>query len=366
MGCKILRAVTTLFAVVLCARAESYRDRWLSVADKLVQTPVESYPFNWGEGVQFIGVMKVYERTKDARYADYAEKWTDQFLRRDINELLNTGDKARGKRPGYCGHWSPGSAILYLYQARKKPEHLQLAEQVASFIRNGAERSPEGGLGHWTGSHQLWVDTLYMACPLLAGLGKLKRRPELIDDAAQQILIYARHLQDDKTGLFYHMWDWQTSERSPSLWGRGNGWVLMSMADTMEALDRRRKSYADLKRIAERMAAGLHPAQDGEGMWHTVLDDPASYPESSATSMFCYSLLKLIRLKVLDGTAHLDMALKAWKAVNERYVKDGTVTGVSAGTGPGGSEQYKKIPLGTQTWGTGSYLMAGSEINRLR
>jgi uncharacterized protein (TIGR00369 family) len=28
------------------------------------------------------------------------------------------------------------------------------------------------------------------------------------------------------------MWDWQTGQLTPVLWGRGNGWVLMALADT--------------------------------------------------------------------------------------------------------------------------------------
>jgi len=64
---------------------------------------------------------------------------------------------------------------------------------------------PEGGIDHWTGSHQYWVDTLYMACPVLARSGRLENKPAYVDDAAQQFIVHARHLQDDKTGLFYHM-----------------------------------------------------------------------------------------------------------------------------------------------------------------
>jgi unsaturated rhamnogalacturonyl hydrolase len=99
-------------------------------------------------------------------------------------------------------------------------------------------------------------------------------------------------------------------------------------------------------------------------LWHTVLDDPSSYPETSASCMVVYGLLKLVRLGVLPP-AYSKIALETWKTVNERYVKDGLVTGVSAGTVPKGREYYRTLPAGTETWGTGAYLMAGSEIDRL-
>lgn len=334
------------------------------VADRLISTPPESYPFNWGEGVQMMGLMRAALAAHDARYADYVEKWARIYEARDIPTLLDIGPSVPNPaRRGYCGHWSPASAVLYLYQYRRKPEHLKLAQGVADFILTGAERSPEGGLGHWQGSHQLWVDTLYMACPLLAGLGQIEHRPDYIQDAANQIVVHARHLQDEKTGLIYHMWDWQTGTHSEGFWGRGDGWVLMSLAETMEVMNRRDPKYQELAAIARKLAKGLEATQDSDGLWHTVLDDPQSYPECSATAMFSYAMLKLVRLRVLPA-AYTTRALKAWRAINERYVKDAQVLGVSAGTDPKGADAYRAKAVGTETWGTGAYLLAASEVAR--
>jgi unsaturated rhamnogalacturonyl hydrolase len=330
----------------------------------LIETPVEAYPFNWGEGVQMMGLMRAARATHDTRYVDYVEKWAKVYEAKDIGTLLNIGPSAPNKsRLGYCGHWSPGSAILYLYQDRQKPEHLKLAHDVVDFIRTGAERSPDGGLGHWQGSHQLWVDTLYMACPLLSALGQMEKKPDYIQDSANQIIVHTRRLQDAKTGLVYHMWDWQAGTHSDGFWGRGDGWVLMSLADTMEVMKMGDPKFKDLEAIARKLAHGLEATQDRDGLWHTVLDDPKSYPESSATAMFAYGMLKLVRLHVLPVNYNA-IALKAWRAINERYVKDGVVTGVSAGTGPKGVDGYRTMAVGTETWGTGAYLLAASEVAR--
>ena len=356
-----------IFLAAACTLiAQPTRPAWTSVADHLIQTPIQSYPFNWGEGVQMMGLMRAARAANDARYTDYVEKWAQFYEAKDIRTLLNIGPSAPNpSRAGYCGHWSPGSAVLYLYQDRREPEHLKLAHQVADFIRTGAERSPEGGLGHWQGSHQMWVDTLYMACPLLAGLGQMENKPKYVDDAANQIIVHARHLQDAKTGLIYHMYDWQTGTHSEGFWGRGDGWVLMSLAETLEAIPRSNSDFEALATIARKLVRGLESTQDADGMWHTVLDDPNSYPECSATVMFAYGTLKLIRLDVLPPT-YKSVALKAWRAINGKYVKEGVVTGVSAGTGPKGAESYRNIPVGTETWGTGAYLLAASEVARLK
>jgi unsaturated rhamnogalacturonyl hydrolase len=204
-----------------------------------------------------------------------------------------------------------------------------------------------------------------MACPLLAGLGRDLARPAYIADAARQILTYSKVLQDEKAGLFYHMWDWQTKERTRALWARGNGWVLMSIADVVEELDRRDPLRADLLAVAQRMIEGLERTRDAAGMWHTVMDDPKSYPETSATAMFAYGVLKLIRLGAL-APGHAKLVEPGWRTINEVYVKDGLVTGVSAGTVPKDKGYYKALPAGVETWGTGAYLMAASEFDQSR
>ena len=254
--------------------------------------------------------------------------------------------------------------MLSLFQERNSQSYLRFVQMITDFIRESAGAVPKRGLDHWTGSHEYWVDTLYMASPLLARFGKLENKPAYVDDAAQQFIVHARQLQDQKTGLFYHMWDWKSGQLTPVLWGRGNGWVLMALADTMEMMDRNRDSFSALRQIAIRLAHGLRSFQDRNGLWHTVLNDPTSYAECSASSMYVYGLLKLVQLKVLPPS-YKKIALRGWAAINANYVKDGVLSGVSGSTDPHPVEVYKSIEVGTETWGTGAYLIAGSEVDRL-
>ena len=366
-----------LAAVPVPARAASpallNHEKWIAVADHVVQTPPESYPYDWGEATLFVGLLKTYERTHNVAYLNYVEKWAAQYTSKSREETLEldaTGShrdesgEGTGPIPGDCNRWAPGRVMFTLFQERHEQDYLRMVQMIIDFIRRSAERSPEGGLDHWTGSHEYWVDTLYMACPLLARFGKTENKPEYIDDATQQFIVHARHLQDEKTGLFYHMWDWQTGQLTPVLWGRGNGWVLMALADTMDAMDRNHPSFPALQKIALHLARGVRSTQDRDGLWHTLLNDPTSYSECSASSMFVYGLLKLVRLNVLPAS-YKKVALRGWTAINTRYVRDGVVTGVSGSTDPHPAEVYKKIEVGSQTWGTGAYLGAGSEVDRL-
>ncbi len=343
--------------------AETDREKWISVADKLLKTPAESFEFNWGEGVQMSGLMQVCARTKDQRYADYVAQWADFHLPAGTQKLIGNDPGPKPLGPGYCGHWVSGTALVYLYEVRKKPEYLRTASEIAAFINAGATRSPEGAPGHWQGNYQLYVDTLNMTCPLLSRLSRIEGKPAYLDDAVNQLLVAARHMRDEKTGLFYHMWDWQFDRRSPVQWGRGNGWVIMSLADVFEFLPKSHPQYSSLKRLTLSLAKSLAAVQDRDGAWHTVMDDASSDEESSATTMIGYGLRKLVRLGVLPAQ-YSQPARRAWAVVNARWVKDGTVAGISQGTGPNDKEHYLQRKLGTYTWGVGSYLMLGAEMDR--
>jgi rhamnogalacturonyl hydrolase YesR len=246
-----------------------------------------------------------------------------------------------------------------------QPALRKTALEFAEFIRTGATRSEEGALGHWVGNHQIWIDTLHMACPLLARLSAEEKKPEYLNDAASQLKIAAQHMMNPRTLLFHHMYDWDRKAVSEVQWGRGNGWYVMAMADTFEFMPKTHKDYAALKAIAEKHAKGLLDAQGADGTWRTILNVPSSYAESSATTMNVYGLLKLERLGVLPPR-YREAALMAWKAVNEKWVEDGVVIGVSEGTLPEGRAHYLSRQTGTYTWGTGSYLLAGSEVERVK
>jgi rhamnogalacturonyl hydrolase YesR len=350
-----------LLLAVACA-GQSPREKWISVADRLAGTPPESYDFNWGEGVQMVGLMQVFDRTGNARYADFVDRWAESHLPKGVERLL--GNHPESGRKGYCGPWVSATALLYLHEARRSADHLRMASEVAAYVRAGATRSPEGAPGHWLGNYQLWVDTLAMTCPLLSRLSRIENKPAYLDDAINQLLVAARHMRNETTGLFHHMWDWQYDRRSPEQWGRGNGWVMLSLADTFEFLPRGHPRYKELRNLTETYARSLVRAQDQDGAWHTIINDQTTPAECSATTMISYGLLKLVRLGVIERRFR-DAALRGWETVNTRWVKDGMVIGVSQGTGPYTRDKYLDREMGTFAWGTGSYLMAGAEAARL-
>ena len=326
------------------------------VADAVIHDFSEPPEFNWGEGVMLTGMMRAYELTGDQRYLDFVRGFADYHYKRGIGATL--------KQRGYCGHWGPGFPMLMLYETTGDKRYLELAEEVSVFMMKKAERTADGGLSHFNGKPQLWVDTLDMCCPVFSNLARITKRSELQTEAVRQIEIFARHLQNPKTGLFYHMWDEKSGKRTPSFWARGNGWVVMAFTEVLKNDKAGPQDTARLITPFKKQLAGIVPLQDADsGLWRTVLDKPDTYLEGSASSMFLYGMAECRNLKLFD-VPYVDAMRKAWAGLAKTVDPDGRVGGVSAGTGPTDKSGYAARTVGTYTWGTGAFLLAGCAYSK--
>jgi unsaturated rhamnogalacturonyl hydrolase len=94
-------------------------------------------------------------------------------------------------------------------------------------------------------------------------------------------------------------------------------------------------------------------------MWHTLLDDPDSYLETSATSGFGYGFLKGIHDGLLPESCR-STAIAAINATIQRIDSKGIVQQVSYGTPMGRDSQdfYKKIPIRPMPYGQSLALLA--------
>ena len=71
--------------------------------------------------------------------------------------------------------------------------------------------------------------------------------------------------------------------------------------------------------------------QDKGGFWHTLIDDPKSYLETSATAGFAYGILKSVR-KGYIGREFTEPGVRAVKAVLANIDASGELKNVSFGT----------------------------------
>jgi unsaturated rhamnogalacturonyl hydrolase len=94
--------------------------------------------------------------------------------------------------------------------------------------------------------------------------------------------------------------------------------------------------------------------QDQEtGLWHTLIDDPSSYLEASATAGFAYGIAKSLRMRLIPKEErYVNCMKKAMKAVMENISEEGELLKTSFGTPVfDDPEGYKKIPLTSMPYG---------------
>jgi unsaturated rhamnogalacturonyl hydrolase len=334
------------------------------VADAVLRDFPQPPPFNWGEGTMMAGMMRAGLVLDEPRYIAFVEKWADHWRASGLEQVLEGPPDA--KMRAYCGIWGPGFPVALLYEKTGNPVYLQMCRQIAEFVTTRGTRTPEGGLGHWGGNHQLWADTLYMVCPLFTHLTRLTSDPAYLNEAVRQLEICARHAQDEKTGVFWHMYDDDLGKCVGVLWGRGNGWVTMSFVEVLGNLDRRSPKHAILQKQFGRQMDGLLAMQDPQAfLWHTVLDRPETYLETSASAMILVSLVDAQRLDLYQ-VRDKQLIPRTWAALAAKVDTNGRVFDVSGGTGPQTLEVYASKPRGTYTWGTGAFLLAASALQEAR
>jgi unsaturated rhamnogalacturonyl hydrolase len=189
-----------------------------------------------------------------------------------------------------------------------------------------------------------------------------------VQEAIYQFLLHAEYLCDVKSGLWYHGWTFEGNHHfSEAFWGRGNCWVTIAIPLFLETKGLPESVRRYLETILVRQINALVPLQDAGGMWHTLLDDPSSYLESSATCGFGYGVLRAVKMGLLDQS-YLEVSKKALQAILENIDENGVVQKVSYGTpmGKDTKDFYKQIPLRPMPYGQALAMLFLMECQGMR
>lgn len=180
----------------------------------------------------------------------------------------------------------------------------------------------------------MWADDTYMSCPFLVRMGNITGNEKYYNEAVQQLKLYKERLYIEKENIFSHIYFPDKKRANGVPWGRGNGWLYLSLIDVTEHLPENYEGRAELVRIYQNAVAGLCKLQGEQGLWRQVLNMPESYPETSCTAIFSVALSRGIRAGVLDKDIYLPIVKKAVDGIlNNAIDEAGNVTGVCRGSG---------------------------------
>jgi unsaturated rhamnogalacturonyl hydrolase len=315
--------------------------------------------WEWTHGIGLYGILQYYQQTRDARCRQIMFDWfRDRFAAGAPTKNINTV--------------APFLTLAYLQEESPDPAWPPYLDEWAEWLMDGLPRTEENGFQHIVfnseNRQQLWDDTLMMSVMPLAKIGRLLRRPHYVEEAKRQFMLHIKYLVDRRTGLWFHGWTFDGRHHfANALWARGNCWVTIAIPEFIELLELPPGDALREFLLATHLQQlrALVKYQDAGGLWHTLIDDPGSYLEASATAGFAYGILKSVRKGYIGGE-FLDAGLRAVGAVIENIDASGELKNVSFGTPVFADlDGYRNIPLTSMPYGQAMAILALGEFKRL-
>jgi len=366
----------------------------LEVAVKMADSEIKFFPqpwtvdfnpkpvWNYTQGLVAHSMIRLWKENSNAIYYNYAKAYADKFI--DAN-----GNIWGYKTTDYnIDCVNSGKFLFDLYEKTKDERYLKAINHLRDQLKS-QPRTSEGGFWHKQRyPHQMWLDGLYMGAPFLAQYASIMNEPAIFDDVVNQFIIIHSHTYNPNVGLNYHGWDESKQQKwadpktgcSPNFWGRSMGWYAMALVDVLDYLPLDHPGRAKIMEILNQVALGIKKYQDPKtGLWYQVADQGSregNYLEATASSMFCYSLLKASR-KGYISIDYKPLAIKAFKGILENLIQknaDGTISltkccsvaGLGGNPYRDGSYQYyiKEPVRDNDAKGVGPFIMASLEFNK--
>lgn len=322
---------------------------------RLVAKRTNTYDFGvwfWGDAIAFDGLLDAAELLGDERSLDQVRGAFERWARRPL---------------GWVDHLTPGVALLRFGELSGESWPLERAEELAGYLlsvpRSGGAPLYRPDIPEYR--YTVWVDTLYHVPVFYAALASRLGDDSWIDRAVVEWQSHLSLLADTRGPFLGHSWDTGMHRLHGYGWGRGAGWALYGMIETLELISLDHPDRGGLVEQTRELAQSVLEVQDHTGYWHTLLHDRESYLETSTASFFAAAFSRGIRSGVL-GPEFRESADRAWLATLGRIDGSGELWGVSACTYASVANMddvvmYHTLPTEVNVWGQGSAMRAAAE-----
>jgi unsaturated rhamnogalacturonyl hydrolase len=211
-----------------------------------------------------------------------------------------------------------------------------------------------------------WCDSLFMAPPVWMQLFAATGDERYLDFAVKNWWRTTDYLYDPVEHLYFRdstYFDRREANGKKVFWSRGNGWVMAGIVRMLQLLPASHPSRARFQQLFQEMAEKILTAQQPDGLWHSSLLDPQSYPlkETSGSGFYAYALAWGVNQGLLDGAKFKPVVRRAWTALTDCVDSEGKLTHVQ----PIGADPKTFADDSTEVYGVGAFLLAGSELYRM-
>ena len=321
-------------------------------------------PTDWTAGAYYTGVARAHKSTKDMIY---------------MAALKNQGywnNWQTYKRLHHADDVAISYSYLYIDKNGGRKNFVDL-EPTKKFLdahlyeddvwKQGTRKNEMGQTILWW-----WCDALFMAPPVLNLYAKQTNQPKYLDEMHKFYMQKYNQLYDKEERLFARdmRFVWKGTDKDQKepngkkiFWSRGNGWVIAGLALILDDMPKDYEHRAFYENLYKEMSARILELQPESGLWHTSLLCPETYEhgEVSGSGFYTFALAWGINNGLLDKDIYLPAVKKGWKALAKCQHKDGRVgwvQNIGAFPEPASADSW-------QNFGTGAYLMAGSEVLKL-
>ncbi len=288
-----------------------------------------------------------------ASYFDYAQYDAQKFKQATFLQVSTNLDNLDA-----IG--AMGRNLCELYKIEPGDDVGRVIDILADAAKNNIPRFEDGTYHR---PYDMWADDLFMSCPFLMRYAAIKGDNDSAKEVVRQLLGFKSRLWMPDEQIMSHIFFLDTNEPNNVPWGRGNGWVYVSLSDALENLPRDIEGYDELMKFYLEYTEGIIKLQDADGLWHQVLNINASYQETSCTGMFMLGICRGIKNGWLDSSykAYAERAFVG--LLKNKIASDGNVYDVCMGSSNSKNADYY-MNLGAvdnDDHGTGVILTAISE-----
>lgn len=324
------------------------------VADWQIASPSKHKVHDWTQAPFFMGLANLHQVTGDEKYLTALD---------GFGKTLSYGP---GPRVTHADDHAVLQAWLEEYRLDKDPAKLNpsvgLFDKMQAELAKEGPKSISGGTFTWC-----WCDALFMSPAVWVQLSELTKDSKYLEWADKEWWTTTDVLYDATHHLYYRDNRFFT-KRTPTgkkvFWSRGNGWVVGGLIHVLDHLPADHPSRTKYLGLYHDMMYSLLKLQNEDGLWRTSLLDPQDPKgESSGSSFFVYGMAWGINRGLLPADAFRPEVMKGYQALAKNIQPTGMLGFVQKiGEAP---DKQDTTAESTEVYGSGAFLLAGSEIVRL-
>ena len=337
---------------------------------KVIEKSMKS-AFKWQQKNPF---HELNDWTNGAYYAGVSAAWKSTGNKIYLKGMLEMAEEMKwqpAKRWYHADDITISQTYIDLSREKSVQANLEPTKETLDRILAHDGLSPEwkerGIISWW------WCDALFMAPPTLAKYGVDSKNMDYLK-ASDKLYRQTFDLLFDKEENLWardvnYLWagldtDKKEANGKKIFWSRGNGWVFGGLAILLSELPEDYENRAFYVDIYKKMAEKLKSIQPDAGAWKSSLLDPDSheYGETSGTGFYVFGFAWGINNGILSKEAYSETVKKGWAALTSNQFKNGKVGYVQ----PIGDSPSKELNADSwEVYGTGAFLLAGSEVSKM-